>query len=157
MTDDRARILSRRLEEAFGHLDVPAPETIVRDPDPDHLECRQVVELLGGKHWTDLGPAELMYEHAALNFLSPGGFRFYLPAFARFALLDFEAADMIPIVIVWSLGYSDDDNRRRIALFDAAQRAVLADCVRLFAELAPDDFTGGDVARAIRQLGQSTP
>jgi hypothetical protein len=154
---ERIKILNERLEEAFGQLPVPAPETIVYDSSGEHLECLQVAEVFRGRHWLDINTDELMRERDALAFFSPEGFRFYLPAFARFALLDFDEADLIPMVIVWSLGRFEDYARRRIALFDNAQRAVLADCVAFIAEQAPDDFTPEEIDRAISNLKQDTP
>jgi hypothetical protein len=147
--------LAELLEEAFGDLPVPAPEAIIRNPAVEDLECGQVAELLGGRHWRDLTAADLMFEHAALNFLSPEGFRFYLPAFTRFALLEFDAADMVPIVIVWSLGYSDDDTQQRIALLDDSQRAVMADCVTFFGDRAPDYLTPEEIDCAIANLNRA--
>jgi hypothetical protein len=93
---NRAQILSQRLEEAFGHIPVPEPEETVYDSSGDDLEFLEVAELLGGRHWRELDADDLMYQHDALAFLSPEDFRFYLPAFVRFALLDFDAADLIP-------------------------------------------------------------
>jgi hypothetical protein len=153
---DGAQILVERLEEAFGYLAVPAPEASVYDSSGDHLECVEVAEFLGSRHWRELGFDELLRQREALSFLSPEGYRFYLPAFLRSSLLDFEAADLIPMFIVWSLGRTDNHIKWQCSLLDAEQRRVVADCVAFIAEQAPDDFTPEEIECAIAHLTHVT-
>jgi hypothetical protein len=69
-----------RIEFAFG--DVPRP------PNDEllHPECRDdgdLTSLYGVEDWLTLSDEAIEYEYSALAFLSPAGFRHFLPAYMR--------------------------------------------------------------------------
>ena len=69
-----------RIEFTFG--DVPRP------PDDEllHPDCRDdgdLQELYRVQHWRDLSDEAIEREYSALAFLSPSGFRHFLPAYMR--------------------------------------------------------------------------
>jgi hypothetical protein len=71
------------VEAAFA--EVPRPANV----DLLHPECFDDMDIRGlypMKRWQDVDDALVEYEYAALFFLSPAGFRFFLPAYLRWVL-----------------------------------------------------------------------
>ncbi len=132
--------LLAELEEAFGYLPAPPGGRIVTDNED--LESQQIREKLLGRHWRDLEIEDLAGESAALSFLAPEAFRFYLPAFIRVSLTDPVRADLIPDAILSALGEPEDPRVHRERMKELAQRPAIAGLpervlVELFAERAP--------------------
>ena len=95
--------LCASIEHAFGALQYPGDDNIVYDNSGYHLECAAIKKALKARHWRDISFDTLDDMREALCFLSPGGFRFYLPAFMRIAVTDYDRADIIPGIIIRSL------------------------------------------------------
>jgi hypothetical protein len=102
MAIDAATLL-HHIEESFGRVPYPGDEHIVADNsgwDPEYERPRTA---LRGRHWRDL-PFETLYAvRSSLSFLSPEGYRFYLPAFMRTAIVDYDRADVLPSSVIGSL------------------------------------------------------
>ena len=106
--------LIRQIDEAFGSLPYPGDERIVRDSSGTHLEAQQVKRALAGRHWRDVSFDTLDELGSALFFLTPQGYRFYLPAFLVYVLTDFERADVVPDEIIQTLTAPDPVDVDRI-------------------------------------------
>jgi hypothetical protein len=97
------KLLCLRLDAAFSSMPYPGDDFIVLDNSGSHLECQKIKELLIGRHWRNL-PFEILEKlKSAIPFLSPEGYRFYLPAFMVFAAIDFYHADLLADEVVQSL------------------------------------------------------
>src|SRR2546428_8535138 len=84
--------LKLRIEEAFGGMPYPGDEHIVYGCC---WECEDIKSALKGLHWRDVSFEILDNLRAALPFLVPEGFRFYLPAYMIISIMDFNRADVI--------------------------------------------------------------
>jgi len=70
---------------AAAFADTPRPTNV----DLLHEECHDDMDIRGlypSARWQDVDDTLIEYEYAALFFLSPGGFRFFLPAYMTWVL-----------------------------------------------------------------------
>jgi uncharacterized protein DUF6714 len=99
MTLDPAS-LKLRIDTAFGGMPYPGDEQIVSGHDGESWEIKSALK---GRHWRDLSFESLDHLREALTFLSPEGFRFYLPAFMIILIMDYYRADITDIVVIGRL------------------------------------------------------
>jgi hypothetical protein len=159
MGTDQVATLLERLETAFGELPMPEDDHLVLDDSGYHLECNQVKAKFRGRHWRSLSPADLQGEADSLAFFTPEAFRFFLPAYVRVSVLDFELADLIPMVVVGALMRPADPGllgyyQSRIATLDGPQRAVLRQFLSFLRERHGDSFLPGELDRAEESLAR---
>lgn len=115
----RASDLVLHIDAAFGPETYPGDEQIVHG-DPHDQEAARVKGVLKGWHWRDLPYEAVERLRLALPFLSPAGYRFYLPAFMAMTVADFDRAAAIADEVVRSLTPMDDsDVDRIVALAEA--------------------------------------
>lgn len=113
-----AKVLLMHIQEYFSEVSYPGDDHIVIDDTGTHLECEGIKHELIGHHWRDLSFETLDQLHSALFFLSPAGYRFYLPAFMFYSVTDFYRADVIPDDVIQTLtlpSESDVDQIRELA------------------------------------------
>ena len=70
---------------ATAFADTPRPANV----ELLHEECHDDMDIRGlysASRWQDIDDTLVEYEYAALFFLSPGGFRFFLPAYMTWVL-----------------------------------------------------------------------
>jgi hypothetical protein len=96
-----------RLRQVLATIDV-AFAGAPRPPDAEllHERCfddNDIVALYGTAHWRDLDDATIEREYAALSFLSPAGFRHFIPAYLRFALRRLDSGAAAVDSTIWSL------------------------------------------------------
>lgn len=154
------RSLLEGLEAAFGGLPIPADEHLVLDNSGYHLECNQVKAKFRGRHWRDLSLADLEGEADSLAFFTPEGFRFFLPAYVRISVLDFEHADLIPMSAVGSLTRPENPRlwsyfESRFGALDGRQRGVLKEFLAFLRRHYEAYFLSGELDRAEESLGAS--
>ena len=133
MNDD-AGIVERALaliEEAFAETPRPADAELL------HKRCiddNDIVALYEIPHWRELPDPLVESEYAALSFLSPPGFRHFIPAYLRFALRRLDSGAAAVDSTIWSLSpdFYDGEELRdftasKLTALDAEQReAVIA-------------------------------
>jgi hypothetical protein len=100
--------LINELDAHFQAVPYPGDEDIVYDNSGTHLECQSIQQKFKGKDWQNVSTQMLLDEQTALAFMSARGFAYFLPAYLRFALVDIDEADMIPINLVYSLTLPTD-------------------------------------------------
>ncbi|PYQ65480.1 MAG: hypothetical protein DMF53_05465 [Acidobacteria bacterium] len=157
-TDKIAALLLERLEAAFGDLPVPDDEHLVPDSSGYDLERNQVQAKFRGRHWRSLSPADLAGEADSLALFTPEAFRFFLPAYVRASVLDYERADLIPMVVVWALARPGDPGllsyfQSRIGALDLPQRKALKEFLSFLRERHGEDFLSGELDQAEEALG----
>ncbi len=122
--------LCLRINEEFGGMPYPGDEHIVFDNSGAHLECEEIKGALKGRHWRDV-PFEILDRlRSALPFLSPEGYRFYLPAFMIISIVDFRRADIIPDEVIRTLTLphaSDVERIRELAKLHPSMQPFPAD------------------------------
>jgi hypothetical protein len=98
--------LLRHMEESFGGLPYPGDENIAARGDGSG-DAERLRKALKGLHWRDVPFEVLVSVRSSVSSLSPEGFRFYLPAFMSFSILDPSRADVIPEFLIGALTRPD--------------------------------------------------
>jgi hypothetical protein len=86
-----AETLCRRIHDSFGPLPYPGDDRLVTG---NYYEDERILRLLKGFHWQEVSWLNLDQLRDALLYLTPEGFRFYLPAFMIICIQDFYRADV---------------------------------------------------------------
>jgi hypothetical protein len=132
---------------AAAFADVPRPpnEALL------HERCfddNDIAALYDVPDWRELSDETIEREYAALSFLSPDGFRHFIPAYMGFALRHARSGAAAVSSTIWSLDpdvYAEEHlrafTRSKLAGFDSAQRAATI----AFLEAMDDD----DARRAL--------
>jgi len=105
-----AKALLIEIAERFGRMTHPGEARLVLDGTGPHLECERIRRAFGGRHWRDLPFEFLDDQKGALFFMSPEGYRFYLPAFLFYSVTDFFRADTIPDEVIRTLTPPDESD-----------------------------------------------
>lgn len=139
---DRLTQTLASIEEAFA--------TAPRPPDGEllHERCfddNDIVALYGVPHWRELDDATVEREYAALSFLSPAGFRHFVPAYLGFALRHLDTGAAAVDSTIWSLSpdrYEDPDLRAfaasKLEPLDVRQRAAAVAFLEAVREVGDD-------------------
>lgn len=90
MPTSRLDALKQQIEAAFADAIKPEDDRIGYDPHDG--ESQELAYAFKGKHWKDIPREDLQYNSS--TFLSPEGFRYYLPAYLLAALDDH--GDLLP-------------------------------------------------------------
>jgi len=90
---NEARLVLRQIEEAFAQRAYPGDAHLVKGVGDEEEE---ILRDMAGKHWRDLSAKFLRLHQDALFFLSPEGFRFFLPGYLIASIVDPAEADVIP-------------------------------------------------------------
>ncbi len=92
----------RIIEEVWREIPYPGEERLIPRPKQPKGACRDehdyVADFFAGKHWRDLDKAAIIqgYEgppDACLTFMAPEAYRYFLPAFMKMAVLEYEPGD----------------------------------------------------------------
>ena len=137
------------MEQALATIDAAFGEA-PRPPDGELLDERcfddnDIVALYGVGHWRDLDDATVEREYAALSFLSPAGFRHFIPAYLRFALRHLDTGAAAVDSTIWSLSpprYDDpglqEFTASKLEALDERQRAAAVAFLDAARELGDD-------------------
>ncbi len=158
----KADALARALEQVErAFADAPRPS----DDELLHPDCRDdndIAPLYGISHWRDVPDAVVVGAYEALAFLSPAGFRHFLPAYLAFALRNPETDAYTVESTVFALTPIEGDARLRefmiskYELLDAAQRAAVVTFLRAMAEVG-DEGLREVIARALAFWDPTSP
>ncbi len=108
------KTLLNKIHEQFSGVPYPGDDHIVIENSGAHLECQDIINTLKGLHWKDI-PFELLTQlQSALFFLTPEGYRFFMPAFMVYSVKDFYGADTIPDEVIQTLTYPEKLDLDRI-------------------------------------------
>ena len=141
-----------RIEAAFASAPRPSNEDLLHERC---LDNNDIVRLYPVAHWRDLPDELVESEYAALSFLSPDGFRHFIPAYMGFALRHLASGAAAVDSTIWSLapvfyedvGIQDFVVSKLSSLTDDQRAAVLAflEAVR---ELG-DDYVADQASKAL--------
>ena len=116
------------IDAAFGDAPRPADAELLHERCHDDND---IVALYGIAHWRDLPDDLVEREYAALSFLSPAGFRHFIPAYMGFTLRHLHTGKAAVDSTIWALSPDVNDGeelrafaRSKLAPLDARQRAA---------------------------------
>lgn len=148
--DPAIEALLGRLREAFADAPYPGDDRICNDPG--HCsECAGYHVELRGRHWRTMHPDVIKVNDSAPCFLSPAGFRFFLPAWI-IADLHGDGWNTDP---VFHLTYDLDDERQdrsldKLQAFSPRERSALAEY--LHHRRSKDEFSREAIDRALERF-----
>ena len=131
-----------------------------RPPDDEllHEQCmddNDIVRLYPVQHWRELPDELVESEYAALSFLSPDGFRHFIPAYMGFTLRRLDSGAAAVDSTIWSLApvfYEDpaiqDFTVSKYASFTESQRAAVIAFLEAVIETG-DDYVADQAAKAL--------
>jgi hypothetical protein len=96
--------LLAELTESFRHEPFPGDMNIVTNNEPNYdLESLQIRDSFKEYTWQTLPAALMRHEQGGYFFLSPAGFKYYLPAYLCYAVRAYTEADSIPDGLIFAL------------------------------------------------------
>jgi hypothetical protein len=120
-----------QIEEAFAEAPRPSNEDLLHERCMDDND---IARLYPVAHWRELPDELVESEYAALSFLSPDGFRHFIPAYMGFTLRHLEGGAAAVDSTIWSLSpvFYDDEGLKDFvvskfaSLTDSQRAAVIA-------------------------------
>ena len=88
------------IEEAFGDAPRPPNDALLHERCMDNND---IVRLNPVEHWREMPDELVESEYAALSFLSPDGFRHFVPAYMGFTLRHLASGAAAVDSTIWSL------------------------------------------------------
>ena len=152
---DRLTMVKRAVVEAFGNLPLPSEDALIKASRPhtglppevaerEMVERERIRQELAGKRWQELDATFLQARWAALCYLSPTAWYYYLPALLSASLEHFSETNQLIHATVysvltpsaWALYFQgrDEGFEEQVTQFDERQFTV----VRSFLELVFD-------------------
>jgi hypothetical protein len=141
-----------QVDEAFGDAPRPRNDALLHERCMDDND---IARLYPVEHWREMPDELLESEYAALSFLSPDGFRHFIPAYMGFTLRHLASGAAAVDSTIWSLapvfyedaGIGEFVVSKLSALTDEQRAAVIAflEAVR---ELG-DDYVGAQAGKAL--------
>lgn len=125
--DDRGRALEA-LARAFADVERPANADLLH---PECMDDGDLLELYEVGDWREMSDELVINNYAAPSFLSADGFRYFLPAFIRFALQNPASPEVVVESTIFHLtsgGEFDEFVRSKFASITPEQ----ADAICLF-------------------------
>jgi hypothetical protein len=160
-----AETLCSHIQESFGSMPYPGDEQIVTG---ENSEDQKILRLLKGLHWRDVPLETLDHLRSDLTFMSPEAFRFYLPAFMIYSIVDFDRADVaVDRVIanltllfasdIWSKpSHAEEDERwwrnwffERVSGFDVLQAKVIREFLEYMRDVNGERFLNQEPQTAL--------
>ena len=113
-----------QIDAAFATVPRPGNDELLH---PNCADDNDIMALYEVTDWHDLSDATVENEYAALSFLSPAGFRYFISAYMSFTLRHPESGAAAVESTIWSLSPVNDQhfNRSKFILFNAAQSAAV--------------------------------
>jgi hypothetical protein len=141
-----------RIEAAFADAPRPSNEDLLHERC---LDDNDIVRLYPVAHWRELPDELVESEYAALSFLSPDGFRHFIPAYMGFTLRHLGSGAAAVDSTIWSLApvfYEDagiqDFVVSKLSSLTDDQRAAVVAFLEAIRELG-DDYVAGQACQAL--------
>jgi hypothetical protein len=124
-----------QINEAFASVPRPTNDDLLH---PNCFDDNDIATLYEVRDWRDLSDKMVENEYAALAFLSPAGFRFFIPAYMSFSLRNPSggAAAVESTLMSLSPDYDAHFTPSKFSEFNARQINVVLSFVELMAEFA---------------------
>jgi hypothetical protein len=138
--NDRERALAAL--DAFADVERPANADLLH---PQCMDDGDLLELYEVGDWREMSDQLVIGSYAAPSFLSADGFRYFLPAFMRYALRNPTSPEIVAESIIFHLGPGewDEFGRSKLASITPQQ----AGAIRLFLKaMSTEHDTGAALA-----------
>jgi hypothetical protein len=138
------------VETAFADVPRPADDELLHEDCGDGTDLESLYPIAS---WREMADDVAIGSYAAPSFLSPAGFRHFLPAYLCFALRHPNSGEACVSGIIWSLDPTlvgpevRAFGRSKFTLLDDAQRATIAS----FLQAMTDSIYADDARRALRE------
>src|SRR5664279_203402 len=116
MDEKYPEALAHQVEDAFSEITYSGDDKIVTNPNSSLTS--ELIQGFMGKDWKDISLDLIFQERLSLPLFTPQGFRFYLPAFLRAALLYPDQVDILPDNIFYMLTPPDKDEKEIARFLD---------------------------------------
>jgi hypothetical protein len=141
-----------QIEAAFGDAPRPSNEDLLHE---HCMDDNDIVHLYPLAHWREMPDELVESEYAALSFLSPDGFRHFIPAYMGFTLRHLDSGAAAVDSTIWSLApvfYADPGLRdfvvSKLASLTESQRAAVLAFLETIRDLG-DDYVADQAGRAL--------
>ena len=141
-----------QIEEAFADAPRPPNEDLLHE---QCMDDNDIVHLYPLEHWRDMRDDLVESEYAALAFLSPDGFRHFIPAYMSFTLRRLDSGAAAVDSTIWSLApvfYEDealkDFTASKVSTLTDEQRAAVIAFLEAVTELG-DEYVAGHAEKAL--------
>jgi hypothetical protein len=141
-----------QIESAFADAPRPSNDDLLHELCMDDND---IVYLYPVAHWRDMPDELVESEYAALSFLSPGGFRHFIPAYMSFTLRRLDSGAAAVDSTIWSLApvFYDDPGLKdfavsKLALLTESQCAAAVAFLEAVRELG-DDYIADQAGKAL--------
>ena len=141
-----------QIDAAFGEAPRPPDDELLHE---QCMDDNDIVRLYPVSHWREMPDDLVETEYAALSFLSPDGFRHFIPAYMGFTLRRLDSGAAAVDSTIWSLApvfYEDaaiqDFAVSKFGSFSADQRAAVIAFLEAVIELG-DDYVGEQAGKAL--------
>ena len=141
-----------QIDAAFGDASRPPDDELLHE---QCMDDNDIVRLYPVQHWRELPDELVESEYAALSFLSPDGFRHFIPAYMGFTLRRVDSGAAAVDSTIWSLApvfYEDaaiqDFTASKFASFTERQRAAVVAFLEAVVETG-DDYVADQAGKAL--------
>jgi hypothetical protein len=132
--------LCKLIDEAFVGIPYPGDDHLLIDMSGTHLEGERIRSAFAGRDWRDLSVDTLSANRSALAFLSATAYAFYIPAFLKTAVTQYDLVDVLPNEVIATLTVPDE--------LDLARIEAQADAGRPLPAVSDDEWA--DVVETLR-------
>jgi hypothetical protein len=141
-----------QIEAAFADAPRPPNEDLLHE---QCMDDNDIVQLYPVEHWRDMPDSLVESEYAALAFLSPDGFRHFIPVYMGFTLRHLESGAAAVDSTIWSLApvfYEDETLKdfcvSKFATLSDDQRGAVMAFLEAVCELG-DEYVAGQAGKAL--------
>jgi hypothetical protein len=141
-----------QIEKAFADAPRPANDDLLHE---QCMDDNDIVHLYPVEHWRDVPDELVESEYAALSFLSPDGFRHFIPAYMIFTLRRLGSGAAAVDSTIWSLApvfYEDealkDFTVSKFASFSEHERGAVIVFLEAVREHG-DEYVAGQAGQAL--------
>jgi hypothetical protein len=133
----RIELIIAQIEAAFADVPRPDNDALLWDQSFDDNDIAALYDVA---HWRDVPDAVIEQEYAALSFLSPAGFRHFIPAYMRRVLRHPGSGAAVVGSTLWSL--TPEWSLVKFVDFDTAQRAAVITFLEAMTDYDEDAWRG---------------
>ena len=144
--------IEQEVINAFSCQPYPGDANIAGGDFGEYLDAKREVENI---RWQDLSDDHISRLDWLLPFLSPLGFRYYLPAFLLYTLRHIKTSDMATDATLWNL-QADELFSERVQLLNVSQQRAVKHFLEFMKEHG-DEGCEEDAAEAINGYWSRVP